>query len=272
VLISPLDAATGALDQNPKREGTTMRLLVSVALLLACATTADARTFMLGAVTLGPDEIARLHVVASGPVGVVLVFRGTTPAILATTGAVFLETGDVKILDIKGSDVPGGIVVPSVVALIAEDRAACNPSVTLQVIDTLRQPHVAAPFASVQVVTRGLSSGERAAVDMLRTLAKAQSLFFDATRPAGRSPAQVGGSHYAASLRELAQAGLVPPNAAVSGYELAFVVGLYTFPITAKPVAGANGDVVAPRTFFVDEAGVIRYGGCDDPPDPPIGS
>ena len=130
-----------------------MRLLVSIALLLACATTADARTFTLGAVTLGPDEIARLHVVAdSGPVTVVLVFKGTTPAILATTGAVFLALGDVKILDIKGSDVPGGIVVPSVVALLAPSSSACSPHVTLQVIDTLRQPRVAAPFASVQLM------------------------------------------------------------------------------------------------------------------------
>ena len=250
-----------------------MRLLVSIALLLACATTADARTFMLGAVTLGADDIARLHVVndaGAGGVTVVLVFKGMTPAILATTGLVFLAPGDVKILDIKGSDVPGGIVVPSVVASIAEDRNACNPSVTLQVIDTLRQPHVAAPFASVQVVTRGLSSGEGAAVDMLRTLAKAQSLFFDATRLPGRSPAQVGASHYAASLRELALAGLVPPNTAVSGYDLGFVVGLYTFRITAKPVVGANDHVVA-RTFYVDEVGVIGYGACDDPPPPPIG-
>jgi hypothetical protein len=249
-----------------------MRLLVSIALLLACATTADARIYMLGAVTLGPDEIARLHVVANvGAASVVLEFKGTTPAILATTGAVFLAFGDVKILDIKGSDVPGGIVVPSVAALIGKDVTTCSVSVTLQVIDTLGQARVAAPFASVHVVTRDLSIGERAAVDMLRTLAKAQSLFFDATRPPGRNPAQGGAPHYAASLRELAQAGLVPPNTAVSGYELGFVVGLYTFRITAKPVAGANSDVVAPRTFFVDEAGVISYGGCDNPPSPPIG-
>src|SRR5438552_1159784 len=213
-----------------------MRLFVFSALLLACAATADARTFLLGAVTLGPGEIARLHVVNAegGDVTVVLVFKDTTPAILATTGAVVLAPGDVKILDIKGSDVPGGIVVPSVDALAAKFPSGCLPLVTLQVIDTPRQPR-AAPFASVQVVARALGSGERAAVDMLRTLAKAQSLFFDATRlPGGGS--QVGAPRYATSLGELAQAGLVPPNTAVSGYELGFGVGLYTFQITAKPV------------------------------------
>ena len=254
-----------------------MRLLVSIALLLACATTADARTFLFGAVTLGPDEIARLHVVNAegGDVTVILVFKGTTPpAILATTGAV-LAPGDVKILDIKGSDVPGGIVVPSVVARAAKPSSAlCSPLVTLQVIDRFpRQPRDAGPFASVQVAARGLGNGERAAVDMLRTLAKAQSLFFDATR--GGNPAQT--PHYAASLGELAQAGLVPPNTAVSGYELGFGVGLYTFQITAKPVAGPNGHADA-RTFYVDEAGVLSSGGsgapCDDPlppTTPPIG-
>jgi hypothetical protein len=254
-----------------------MRLLVFSALLLACATTADARTFLLGAVTLGPGEIARLHVVNAegGDVTVVLAFQGTTPAILATTGEAVLAPGDVKILDIKGSDVPGGIVVPSVAAIKAEFPSACRPLVTLQVIDTPRQPR-AAPFASVQVAARGLGSGERAAVDMLRTLAKAQSLFFDATRLSGGNPAQVGAPHYAASLGELAQAGLVPPNTTVSGYELGFVVGLYTFQITAKPVAGVNGHVA--RTFYVDEAGVIGSGGlgapCDDDrpaPTTPIG-
>src|SRR5207237_5134401 len=107
----------------------------------------------------------------------------------------------------------------------------------------------------------------------LRTLAKAQSLFFSARLDSqeGNNRGQGGAPHYAASLRELAQAGLVPPNTAVSGYELVFVVGLYTFRITAKPVAGANGDVVAPRTFFVDEAGVIGYGGGGGPPVPPRG-
>jgi hypothetical protein len=239
----------------------TRRVLACLAVLVVLARVADARTFEFGAVTLGASETARLHVVNTegGSVVVELVFMDTASKILATASEV-LGLGAVKTLDIKAADVPGGIVVAKVVASHAVVPSYCNPVSNLQILDGKRLRDAA--FVPARILRRGPGGNEGAAIGALRTLAKAQALFFDVSR---QREGDTTIPFYAAGLSQLALAGLIPPDLAVPGYELAVTTGLYTFQVEARP-SGINrtGD----RAFYVDETGVIRIGvitTCDDP-------
>ena len=231
-------------------------------LVAAWAGGAHARTFVLGAVTLSAGDSARLHVLNAegGTVDVELVFADASSNPLLTASAT-LASGAVKVLDIRRSDVPGtaGVVVASVIASHSTSPSTCSPVVTLQVSGP--KDKNGSLFATARPGVKGLASQEIAAIQALRTLAKAQSLFFDA----GRLQGQPG---YASKLTELVVAGLLPPQFGVPDYDLLIATGLYTFKASAAP--HRTGD----RSFFADESGVVRFevNECNEavPSDEPI--
>jgi hypothetical protein len=236
-----------------------------VAFALLCLAAAgpvvlQAKTFQVGPVTLGVLETARIHVTNAegGTVDVELVFKDSANNILLTTAAT-LGLGDVKTLDIKGAAAPGGIVSGYVVASNAVSPSTCEPTVTLQVLDVKNKSTNSSVLTPAAVVKQGLVEQEIAAIKGLRTLSRAQDLFFDA----GQS--RDGVRRYANSVEELEEAGLLPEGFGIPDYEVKFRVGLHTFELKAHPVYQRTGI----RSFYVDETGILLGndvgGGCQSP-------
>lgn len=215
-------------------------------LVAAWAGGAHARTFHFGAVTLGAGDTARLHVVNAegGTVDVELVFADASANPLLTANAT-LGPDAVKTLDIRRSDIPGatGIVVARVIASNASGASSCRPVPTLQV--TGAKDKSGSFFVTPTLGVQRLTELEAAAIQALRTLAKAQGLFFDARKLQGQP-------FYASNLTELAQGGILPPGFGVPDYKLEITTDLYTFQASITPKPGGG------RTFFVDESGVVR--------------
>lgn len=120
----------------------------------------------------------------------------------------------------------------------------------------------------------GPGVSEAQAVGMLRTLNSSQRVFSDSYRERG----------YAASLGELAEAGLIPVERATGEYQrYRFVLlpgskdtggRVLNYEIHARPLqAGGRGGGLRWRSFFTDESAVVRWT-CEDraatAQDPPL--
>lgn len=227
---------------------------------------AHAKTFEVGAVTLGAGETARLHVVNSegGSVTVELRFTAAGTNTLLASQSATLGPGQVQTLDITGAPVAGGfIIVATVIATDSVSPSTCKPTVTLQVMDPKGRNTNSLIFATGTVVRKGLDTREIGATYALRTLAQAQQQFF------ASSDSRTGGRRYAASIEELQQAKLLPEGFSVAGYQFRFRLGLYIYRIVAEADEVYRRTGV--RSFYVDETGILlgedvtgSTGSCQD--------
>jgi hypothetical protein len=237
-----------------------MRVAI-VAAILAYSSAAAGLTIDLGQFTLSHQQAAQINVFNPGPgfVKVRLVFSDGNGNTLIEHDET-LQNGNGATLNLGSNSVPAGTQVrASVIALAAEQGTSCRPDATLQVITK---------GVSVSSITRGtvrqvpLNANEDAATHALRTIAKAQGLFYDGKRARGEAPS------YAKSIEELEQAGILPKGygrdlESATGYSFRFAVATLIYSAIAFRINPRSGD----RAFFVDETGVIRVTDpCMDPP------
>lgn len=237
-----------------------MRVAI-VAAILAYSSAAAGLTIDLGQFTLSHHQTAQINVFNPGPrwVDVRLVFSDGNGDTLIEHNET-LQNGNGTTLNLGSNSVPAGAQVrATVISLVAALGTSCRPDATLQIITK---------GVSVSSITRGtvrqvpLNPNEDAATHALRTIAKAQGLYYDGKRTRGEPPS------YAKSFAELEQAGILPKGyggdlESATGYSFKFAIATLIYSAIASRTNPRSGD----RAFFIDETGVIRHADpCADPP------